>query len=85
MLKKKKIIQEKQFLTPPARIILRIGFPLVIGQGTALLLCGWQSMAIDPFYTYRYYAPIMEYLLMSLTLLIGGAVLFDWLGAKRRG
>ena len=83
MPKKKKCSNSECLLSPAAFFVLRIGFPLIVLQGSALLFRVCQSMEIDPFYTYYYYAPIMEYLVMSLTLLVGGALLFDWIGRRQ--
>lgn len=66
-------------ITRYARLCLHYGFFAVMCQSAMILLC---VLCEDPsvetaLLRYRY-LPYLEYPLMSLTLLIGGALLIDW-------
>ena len=57
--------------------VLKIGLALVSLQLLALAVAVGESFHMDPLYTCRYFAPALEYVALSLTLIVGGALLFD--------
>lgn len=67
------------FPSPPARLLLHYGSFAVLCQSALLLL--W-IRSTDPSVTAEVlrhrFLPLLEYPLMSIALLLGGALLIDW-------
>lgn len=64
---------------PIARTILHVGLPIIALLLTAAAVHFREALDADRLYACMRWLPEIEALLCSLTLLIGGALLFDWL------
>ncbi len=74
-------------MEPPTIFFLKLGFAAICFQLSLLYIS--VDMLYQTFRTYAYihYAPALEYVAMSLTLVIGGALLIDyvWRAQKENG
>ena len=69
-------------LSVPAMRVLHIGLPLIILELTMVLFSLLRDRVKNAIYALYYYPTVLEYILMSLTLIIIGAFLFDYLAKK---
>lgn len=71
-------------ISKPAKLLLHYGFFAVLCQSVMILFCILceDSSVSDEVLRYRY-VPYLEYPLMSLSILIGGALLIDWVIPKQ--
>ena len=61
----------------PALLILHIGLPIIIASLLQYTYHFFFALQQDSLGAARYYGGILEYLLMSLLLIIAGAIVFD--------
>ena len=67
----------------PALKVLHIGLPVVLMELVALLISFLRDCADNPTYALHRYPILFEHLMMSLTLIIIGAFLFDILSKRK--
>lgn len=65
-----------------ARVLL-IGLPIVLVELIALLITLLRDLARNPTYVLYRYPALLEHIMMSLTLIIIGAFLFDYLSRRK--
>ena len=70
---------------PPAALILRIGLPVILIELCLFTSMLCRDMVRDITFALHRYPPMLEYIMMSLTLLIIGAFLFDYIDRKNKG
>lgn len=58
--------------------LLLIGFPIILAALAGLLHGFLEELAVYPGYAVAVYPKMFEYIMMSLALLIGGALLTDY-------
>ncbi len=74
---KKKLLKRKPTVSRAAVRVLHIGLPIVLCQlliMTAFLIFGEHENGI---YAFRQYCRMLEYIALDITLLFGGALLFE--------
>lgn len=71
-------------LSPIAALILHVGLPIIALLLTASAVCFREALDADRLTAALRWLPEIEALLCSLTLLIGGALLFDHLERTSR-
>lgn len=64
--------------------VLHIGLPVILLALAVFLFRFWEDYHTDSIYALHYYPPILEHIMMSLTALIIGAFLFDYISQKER-
>ena len=64
--------------------VLHIGLPVILLALTVFLFRFWADYHTDSIYALHYYPPILEHIMMSLTALIIGAFLFDYISKRER-
>ena len=69
-------------LSYPSTYILHLGLPVILAEFLLFGVSLHHDISIDPAYAMHYYPGMLEHIMMSLTLLIAGAFLFDYI-AKR--
>lgn len=70
-------------INPLSVFLLKTGLPLILFQLVAIAILAEEALRTDPVFSYTYYSHTLESVAVSLTLLIGGAVIFD-IQAKRK-
>lgn len=71
-------------MEPPAIFFLKLGFAAISFQLSLLYIS--VDILYQTFRTYAYihYAPALEYVAMSITLIIGGALLIDYIWKTKK-
>ena len=69
-------------LSTPAMRVLHIGLPPVLAELIFLLYSFLRDRTRNATYARYYYPILLEYVMMSLTLIVIGAFLFDYLSKK---
>ena len=70
-------------LSAPAMRVLHIGLPLVLLELIVMLFSFLRDRVHNATYALYYYPIVLEYIMMSLTLIIIGAFLFDYLAKEK--
>ena len=83
-----KSIQDKtknstKWLSASAMRVLHIGLPPVLAELIFLLFSFLRDRTRNATYALYYYPILLEYIMMSLTLIVIGAFLFDYLSRKK--
>ena len=82
MTKKQRMQRGMQVLSAPAMYVLRIGLPIIAAELAAFLILFWRDQQKDATYALHRYPPMLEYIMMGLTILVIGAFLFDYIAKK---
>lgn len=77
--KHKKFMRCLNELSKPSATVLLIGLPLIAVVLLRLLAGFLNEIEFAPSYAATVYPPMFEYIMMSLALLIGGALLLDYI------
>jgi hypothetical protein len=64
-------------ISPHTIKLLNFLLPLILAELIWLLISVYIDIRKDPIYALGYYPPIVEHIMMSLFLVVGGAALFD--------
>ena len=83
-MKKRKSKHARQILSAPAMYVLRIGLPIIVAELFAFLVFFRQDLQKDATYALHRYPPMLEHIMMGLTLLVIGAFLFDYIAKRNR-
>jgi len=78
---KGKIIKnkEKLRLSRQAELVFLVGLPIILIELLFLLSDFLADYSISPSYAAVIYPPMFEYIMMSLAILTGGGLLFDYI------
>lgn len=82
MTKKRRMGRGGQVLSVPAMCVLRIGLPIIAAELLAFLVLFWRDQQRDATYALYRYPPMLEHIMMGLTILVIGAFLFDYIAKK---
>ena len=63
--------------------VLLIGLPVILVELVAMLIFLLRDRAVNPTYALHRYPILLEHIMMSLTLIIIGAFLFDYVSRKK--
>ena len=74
---RKHLIEYVKHLSPPSILVLKLGFFVVALQACILAIVVHDTLSINPLYVALYYPPTVEYISVSFTLVICGALLFN--------
>lgn len=58
-------------------IVLKLGMLAVALQASVLAIVVHDTTLHNPYFVSLYYPPTLEYVVLSFTLILGGAILFD--------
>lgn len=80
--------QKRRRLLPPlsresARVLM-IGLPVILLELSVFTYLLGRDIAHDPVYALYRYPPMLEHIMMGLSLIVIGAFLFDLLARRRR-
>ena len=64
-------------LSPPSRLVLRYGMAAVALHASILAIVVHDTSATNALYAALYYPPTVEFIYVSFTLVVCGALLFD--------
>lgn len=67
----------KKQLSAPTCLVLRLSLPLITLSAITLLLSFLIDRAADPILAHLTYPPMLEYIIASLAILIGGSLLVE--------
>lgn len=81
---KRRHLRRLQPLSSPAARILHLGLPVILAEFLLFLIFFWRDMTVDPIFALHYYPAMLEHIMMSLTLLIAGAFLFDYIAKREK-
>ena len=71
-------------ISSAAARVLHRGLPVILMEFLLFLISFRQDMITDPIYAIHYYPAMLEHIMMSLTLLIAGAFLFDYIAKREK-
>ena len=74
-----KINTKRLRLSRWAELVFLVWLPIILIELLWLLAKLWQDYLISPAYAVAVYAPMFEYIMMSLAILVGGTLLFDYI------
>ena len=76
--KRKSFFDCVESIARPAELLLLVGLPVVLIE-LLTVLCGFlRDYEMSKIYAVTVYTDVFTYIMMSLTLLIGGALLIDY-------
>ncbi|MBO5898893.1 MAG: hypothetical protein J6R04_07770 [Clostridia bacterium] len=77
MSKRQRLIEFIKRLSPPSILVLKLGFFAVALQACILAIVVHDTLLTNPLYVALYYPPMVEYISVSFTLVVCGALLFN--------
>lgn len=73
----RRFIKRIRRLSPPSRLVLRYGMAAVALHASVLAIVVHDTLATNALYAALYYPPTVEFIYISFTLVVCGALLFD--------
>ncbi len=75
----KRLIEMIFELSKPSVMILLAGLPVIAIELLCVLRCFLPELESSPSYVLSVYPPMLEYIMISLAILIGGALFIDYI------
>lgn len=78
------VVRRTLLLSNAASMVLHIGLPIVMIEMIVFVICFLKERGRNAAYALYRYPAMLEYILMSLTLIIIGAFLFDYISKREK-